>query len=140
MKLENKKLYDVLNVGMNIYYKQFKKPNLIIGTYEFTEEEKMYLSLYLGVLHSKNIISNLYKEQNIDETKEYVLKDNDNKLITFLNMYEESFSVILGDKNFESLEDYFKFLIEQRAVKVYNDFIGIKVKYEKDVPKIKVKA
>ena len=110
--------------GMSIY---IKLENLKIRLRKdlLTQEHKKYLSLYLGILNTKNQISSILNPQNKSlniEVKYNHLDSNE-----YLEIYENNFSNILLDINFESWEDYLNYLLDKDVIKEFNTINNIKI-------------
>ena len=80
-------------------------------------EGKKYLSLYLGIINSPNRISNKYKTIFSELSFEYELLNSD----SYNYLYNLYFAEKLNNINFNSINDYFNFLLEQEVIKKVND-------------------
>ena len=85
---------------------------------EFSLEDKKYLSLYLGVLNTENSITNYLKSKNIN-IKTFI---NFNILSQeeYLKIYNNYFIGILDEINYKYIEDYMRYLLSKKAVKIFN--------------------
>ena len=97
-------------------------------------EDKKNLSLYLGIIHTENCISNLLIESDLKKDTNITYKKLDNK--TFLSIYNKIFKDSLIDIDIKTIEDYFMSLLNKDIVMKLNseynfnpsEFINIKNK------------
>lgn len=105
--------------GMAIF-NLIKDYTLMMGDEELTLEDKKYLSLYLGIINTKNKISLYLKEKEIkfqiDFKCNYKLLSQDE----YLKVYNEYFVDELREISFSSIEENFNFLLSKKIVKEYN--------------------
>ena len=109
--------------GMSIY-KKLENLKIRLRKDLLTQEDKKYLSLYLGILNTNNKMSNILNPRkrilNI-EVKFEKLDMNE-----YIEIYNNNFSSILLDVNFECLDEYTNYLLSKDIVKNFNDINGIK--------------
>jgi len=88
-------------------------------------EDKKYLSLYLGIINTKNKISSYLDKENI----KFNILINFNFLHQdkYLKIYNEYFSDILMDVDFESIENYLTYLLSKDIIKSFNKSNGYHV-------------
>lgn len=77
-------------------------------------EDKKDLSLYLGIIHSENSISNLLLETNLKKDTNLKYKNLEEQ--EMLNIYNEIFKDSLVNLDFQTLENYFYKLLEKKIV------------------------
>ena len=122
MKKETKEIKTSIYFGMSIY-KTIKNCRIKLGSYLLTPDDKKYLSLYLGLIKSKNKVS-----ESLNTRK---MENNIMVNATFLNqeeyikIYMNDFSNIIDNVDFSSIENYLSFLASQDIVKVFNEQNGI---------------
>lgn len=93
--------------------------------------DKRELSLYLGILHSQNHISDKLVKTNIKKHTLITYKKIDSN--TYLELYNLYFKHMINDFNLETIEDFLKWLLTKDIVKSLNreydfnmyDFINI---------------
>lgn len=119
MKENYEEVKQTLYAGMSIF-NSIKDHTLIMGNEEITLEDKKYLSLYLGIINTKNKISLYLKEKEIkfkiDFKYNYKLLNQDE----YLKVYNEYFVDELREISFSSIEENFDFLLSKKVVKEYN--------------------
>lgn len=94
-------------------------------------DDKRELSLYLGILHSQNHISDKLTETNIKKHTLITYKKIDSG--TYLELYNSYFKDMINDFNLETIEEFLKCLLTKDIVKSINreydfnmyDFINI---------------
>ena len=122
MKKETKDIKTSIYFGMSIY-KTIKNCKIKLDSHLLTPEDKKYLSLYLGLIKSKNKIS-----ESLNTRK---MENNIMVSATFLNqeeyvkIYMNDFSNIIDNVDFSSIENYLNFLASQDIVKMFNKRNGI---------------
>ena len=89
-------------------------------------EDKKYISLYLGILYSNNEIGK--KFQTKDNTIYKKVKYNDLTSDELLKTYTDGFVDILTKIDFESINNYFNFLLTNELVSSINKSFRIDVK------------
>lgn len=117
--MENKKLElgSAVYTGICIYNRLRKSIIKIEG--EFVHlEDKIELGLYLGILHSQNSISVLLKETELVNNTKIDYKKLTSK--EFCELYDIYFKNIIDNINRETIEEYFKELLEKEIVKKLN--------------------
>ena len=82
-------------------------------------EDKKDLSLYLGIIHTENSISNLLIESDLKKDTGITYKKLDNK--TILSIYNKIFKDSLIDIKIKTIEDYFFSLLNKDIVIKLND-------------------
>ena len=113
--MKNKKLEigSAVYTGICIYNRLRKSIIQIEG--EFVHlEDKIELGLYLGILHSQNSISKLLRETELVSNT----KIDYNKLTSreFCELYDLYFKNIMNNINRETIDEYFKALLEKEIV------------------------
>lgn len=81
-------------------------------------EDKKYLSLYLGLVNTKNKISLFLKEKEI----KFKLKINYKFLRQeeYLEIYNSYFVEIMNEINFNSIEEHLNYLLSKKVVQDFN--------------------
>lgn len=110
--------------GMSIY-KKLEILRIRLKKDFLTQEEKKYLSLYLGILNTNNKMSNMLNPRkrilNIDVKFDKLDMDE------YIQIYNNSFFNILLGVNFESLDEYTNYLLSKEIIKIFNEINNIQV-------------
>ena len=115
-----------LEIGNSVYtgvciYNSLRKRIVEIDRRFVSLEEKIPLSLYLGILHSQNSISSLLEKTELVRGTKIDYKKLDSK--EFCELYDLYFKDVIYKMNIETLEDYFKILLENNiVVKLNNEY------------------
>lgn len=108
-----------LYTGMAIF-NLIKDYDLTIGREDISLEDKKYLSLYLGIINSKNKISNYLKEKEI----RFRINFNSNpKLLKredYIDLYNKHFIDIFKCINFNSIECNLDYLLNKKIIQEFN--------------------
>ena len=107
--------------GMSIF-NLIKDCELTIKDEVVTLEDKKYLSLYLGIINTKNNISNYLKEKNIRFNNLVTFKGLNHE--EYIKIYNDYFIEILDQINFDSIEQNFEFLLTKDIIKKFNKSNG----------------
>ena len=117
MENNNLEIGSAVYTGICIYNRIRKSIIQIEG--EFVHlEDKIELGLYLGILHSQNNISRLLKETDLVRNTKFDYKKLTSK--EFCELYDLYFKNIINNINRETIEDYFKELLEKEIVMKLN--------------------
>lgn len=115
---------EAIYAGMSIY-NTLKNFSMESSGKEVSLEDKKYISLYLGILYSNNEIGReLHERKNIIYRKVKYNKLNKEEL---LQTYTEGFVDILTQVDFESIFNYFNFLLNNEHVSTINKSYRIEV-------------
>ena len=117
--MENKynDIKDLIYEGVNIY-SEIKNCKLEIEQCKLSIEDKKYLALYLGILNTNNIISKTLKKYNCTYNIQVNCRNLDKQ--NFSNIFNNYFIEIFNNNSFETIYDYFYYLLEQEVVKKFN--------------------
>lgn len=124
MENEVLEVKQALYVGMSIY-KELMNSTIEINRKKLTLEDKKYLSLYLGLINTENSISNALKDPGYRIYKRVKYKQLFNE--EYINIYNEHMVEIFNQIDFNSITNYFEFLLEQEIVKSINRAFRIDV-------------
>lgn len=115
--------------GMSIF-SLIKDTEISIGEGIMSLEDKKYLSLYLGLINTKNTISDYLKSKNVNISTfiNYSFLNNEE----YLKIYNTYFVDILDEINFESIESHFDYLLSKEVVKSFNRNYGYHIDKEVD--------
>lgn len=118
--MENNKLEieNAIYIGVCIY-NNLRKSIVEIEDKFVSLEDKKILSLYLGILHTKNKVSSLLGETDLVKNTKINYKKLDSKL--FYEIYNTYFNDIIDNINKESIEDYFSELLNRNIVIKLNE-------------------
>lgn len=103
--------------GMSIF-NVLKDIEVNMGEEKVSLEDKKYLSLYLGLISTKNCISLFLKEKEINfkfKINYKFLKQDE-----YLEIYNNYFINIIDDINFNSIEEYLNYLLSKKIVQDFN--------------------
>lgn len=134
MEKETKEMKTSIYLGMSIY-RTMKDCRIKFDQYLLTMQDKKYLSLYLGLIKSKNRVSERFKT--------LTMENNIMVNVTFLNqdeyarIYMNDFADIVDKVDFESIDNYLEFLASKDIVRLFNQINGISLVKESNKQLIK---
>ena len=110
---------DILEIRNAIYtgiciYKRLSRTIVKIENEIVSLEDKKDLSLYLGIIHSQNSISNMLMETELKKDTNIGYKMLEER--EFFNVCTTLFNESLINTNFETLEEYFYSLLNKDIV------------------------
>lgn len=111
--------------GMSIY-NIIKDWVISIDCHDLNKQDKKFLALYLGILNTENRISDTFKNNNYAvsiKVKHIILPTE-----KYLEIYNNYFVEIFNQINFDSIDDYFAYLLDKPIIKKVNKVNGIKSK------------
>ena len=117
MENEVLEVKQALYAGMGIY-KELMNSVIEVNSKKLSLEDKKYLSLYLGLLNTENSVSNKLKEPGFRVYKRVKFKPLTKE--EYLNIYEQHFVEIFNQIDFNSITNYFYFLLDQDVVRNIN--------------------
>lgn len=117
MNKVNDEVKTSLYVGMSIF-KLIKDQELNIRNKNLTLEDKKYLSLYLGIINSKNKISTYLKQKEVKFNLKIPFKYLDKE--EYIELYTNYFIDIFKEVNFESIEIHLKYLLSKEIIQIFN--------------------
>ena len=115
MILENNEVKNAIYGGMSIF-NVLKNSIVKVQDKNVSIEDKKYLSLYLGIINSENRISLEFNDLFSEFYLNYELLD----MSLYMDIYLEHFIEIFRNIDFDSIDNYFKFLLEKEIVKKVN--------------------
>lgn len=118
MENEVLEVKQALYAGMSIY-NDLMNSVVDVDNKKLSLEEKKYMSLYLGLLNTENSIS-----IKLQEPKFKVYKRIKYKQLTkeeYINIYKEHFIEIFNQVDFNSVINYFNFLLNNEVVQKLNN-------------------
>lgn len=113
MKKDIQEIKNAIYTGICIY-QRLSKTIVSIENEIVSFEDKKDLSLYLGIIHSENSISNLLLKTELKKDTNIKYKKIDEQEMK--NIYNKIFRDSLIQLNFETIEDYFSSLLEKDIV------------------------
>lgn len=120
MKNENKEIEIAIYTAVCIY-NRLRKSIVEINESFVPIEDKIELSLYLGILHTQNSISNQLGETLLIKNTKINYKKLNSK--EFNDLYELYFKDIINNINMESLQSYFQELLSKSIIiKLNNEY------------------
>lgn len=117
MEKEILEVKQALYAGMSIY-KELMNSIVEVNSKNLSLEDKKYMSLYLGLLNTENSISNKLKEPGFRVYKKLNYKQLTKE--EYINIYNEHFVEIFNQIDFNSIINYFEFLLNQSIVQNIN--------------------
>ena len=120
MILENNEVKNAIYSGMSIF-NVLKNSIVEVDNKKVSLEDKKYLSLYLGVINSENIISLEFNDLFSKLYLDYELLD----MSLYMDIYIEYFIEIFKNIDFGSIKNYFEYLLEKEIIKKVNNDNGI---------------
>lgn len=103
--------------GMSIF-DLIKDVDIILEKQVITLQDKKYLSLYLGIINTNNIISEYLKSKNINIGTfinfRYLNPEE------YLDIYNKYFVDIFKEISFESINDNLEYLLDKEIIKKFN--------------------
>lgn len=134
MEKETKEIKTSIYLGMSIY-RTMKDCRIKFDQYLLTMQDKKYLSLYLGLIKSKNRVSERFKtltmENNIMVNATFLNQDE------YARIYMNDFADIVDKIDFESIDNYLEFLASKDIVRLFNQINGISLVKESNKQLIK---
>ncbi len=134
MEKETKEMKTSIYLGMSIY-RTMKDCRIKFDQYLLTMQDKKYLSLYLGLIKSKNRVSERFKtltmENNIMVNATFLNQDE------YARIYMNDFADIVDKVDFESIDNYLEFLASKDIVRLFNQINGISLVKESNKQLIK---
>lgn len=134
MEKEPKEIKTSIYLGMSIY-RTMKDCRIKFDQYLLTMQDKKYLSLYLGLIKSKNRVSERFKtltmENNIMVNATFLNQDE------YARIYMNDFADIVDKVDFESIDNYLEFLASKDIVRLFNQINGISLVKESNKQLIK---
>ena len=110
--------------GMSIF-DLIKDIDINIEGSSISLSDKKYLSLYLGVINTKNKITDYLKKQNINIGTfinfKYLKQDE------YIRIYNNYFVEIFEQINFESIELNLNYLLSKKVIKCFNKSYGYNI-------------
>ena len=135
MEKETKEMKTSIYLGMSIY-RTMKDCRIKFDQYLLTMQDKKYLSLYLGLIKSKNRVSERFKtltmENNIMVNATFLNQDE------YARIYMNDFADIVDKVDFESIDNYLEFLASKDIVRLFNQINGISLVKESNKQLIKI--
>ena len=120
-----KQNYDEVKVslyeGMSIF-NVLKDCDVNMNNEVVSLEDKKYISMYIGLINSKNSISLYLKEKNIKFKFGFNYKFL--KQEEYLEIYNSYFVEILKEIDFNSIEQHFNYLLNKKIVQDFNKCNG----------------
>lgn len=117
MENERLEIENAIYTGICIYNSLSKRIVEIEGRF-VSLADKRELSLYLGLIHSQNSISDKLNETDLKKHTYIAYKKLDYN--SFYESYNLYFKDIVYDLNLETVEDLFKYLLSKDIVKRIN--------------------
>ena len=134
MEKETKEIKTSIYLGMSIY-RTMKDCRIKFDQYLLTMQDKKYLSLYLGLIKSKNRVSERFKtltmENNITVNATFLNQEE------YVRIYMNDFADIVDKVDFESIDNYLEFLASKDIVRLFNQINGISLVKESNKQLIK---
>lgn len=134
MEKETKEIKTSIYLGMSIY-RTMKDCRIKFDQYLLTMQDKKYLSLYLGLIKSKNRVSEKFKtltmENNIMVNATFLNQEE------YASIYMNDFADIVDKVDFESIDNYLEFLASKDIVRLFNQINGISLVKESNKQLIK---
>lgn len=134
MEKETKEIKTSIYLGMSIY-RTMKDCRIKFNQYLLTMQDKKYLSLYLGLIKSKNRVSERFKtltmENNITVNATFLNQEE------YVRIYMNDFADIVDKVDFESIDNYLEFLASKDIVRLFNQINGISLVKESNKQLIK---
>lgn len=113
MKNEILEVKQALYAGMSIY-KELMNSIVEINGKKITLEDKKYMSIYLGMLNTENIISTKLKEPGYRVYKRVKYKQLTNE--EYMNIYKEHFVELFNQMDFNSIVNCFNSLLDNEVI------------------------
>lgn len=119
MKENCEEVKRALYAGMAIL-NLIKNYDLSIDGENISLEDKKYLSLYLGIINSKNKVSSYLKEKEIKFRINFNFNPKLLKKEDYLEIYNKYFVDIFNDINFNSIECNLDYLLNKEIIQEFN--------------------
>ena len=112
-----------LYTGMAIF-NLIKDYDLNIGRDNISLEDKKYLSLYLGIMNTKNRISSYLKEKEIRFRINFNCNPKLLRKEDYIQLYNKYFVDIFNEINFNSIECNLDYLLNKKIIQEFNRYNG----------------
>ena len=118
--MENKmnEVKQSIYAGMSIY-KEIMNCQIKIDNKKISLEDKKILSLYLGIVSTNNEVSNFLNLNNIYYNIQ--VKYETLNFEEYLEIYNDNFTNIFREIDFENIFNYFEYLLNNPIIKKYNE-------------------
>jgi len=116
-------------VKMTIYegmaiFNLIKDYDLSIDKENISLEDKKYLSLYLGIMSTKNKITEYLEKNKINFKTYFNFNKKILKIEDYIELYNNYFVEIFNEINFDSIYKYIKYLLGKKIVQDFNEANG----------------
>lgn len=116
-------------VKMSVYagmaiFNLIKDYDLSIDRENISLEDKKYLSLYLGIINSKNRISSYLKEKEIRFSINFNCNPKLLKKEDYIEIYNKYFVDLFNEINFNSIECNLDYLLNKKIIQKFNRYNG----------------
>ena len=115
--MEREKIKKSIYAGMSIY-NAIENKKIIINNKIITNEDKKYISLYLGLLDITNIC------EDVEVIYEKLSKEE------YLEVYKNNFVEIIKLINFDSLNEYLNYILSKDIINLFNEKYEININKE----------
>lgn len=112
---EKEEVKNAIYAGMSIF-NVLKNSILKIDEENVSLEDKKYISLYLGIINSENKISYEFNDLFSELHMNYRLLD----MSSYIELYIEDFVEIFENIDFNSIDNYFNYLLEKEIIRKVN--------------------
>lgn len=117
MKEKNEEVKKTIYAGMSIF-DIIKDLEINMNKESISLEDKKYLSLYLGIINTKNEVSKYLEEKeikfNFKINFKYLKKEK------YLEIYNNYFVDVFNEVSFESIEENLNSLLNKKVVQDFN--------------------
>lgn len=117
MKENYREVKTTIYAGMSIF-NLIKDIDITLENQIITLDDKKYLSLYLGIMNTNNVVSNYLRGKNIKIGTfinfKYLSHDQ------YLDIYNKYFTDIFNEIGFESINDNLEYLLNKKIIKMFN--------------------
>jgi len=116
-------------VKMTIYegmaiFNLIKDYDLSIDKENISLDDKKYLSLYLGIMSTKNKITEYLEKNKINFKTYFNFNKKILKIEDYIELYNNYFVEIFNEINFDSIYKYIKYLLGKKIVQDFNEANG----------------
>ena len=116
-------------VKMTIYegmaiFNLIKDYDLSIDKENISLVDKKYLSLYLGIMSTKNKITEYLEKNKINFKTYFNFNKKILKIEDYIELYNNYFVEIFNEINFDSIYKYIKYLLGKKIVQDFNEANG----------------
>jgi len=116
-------------VKMTIYegmaiFNLIKDYDLSIDKENINLKNKKYLSLYLGIMSTKNKITEYLEKNKINFKTYFNFNKKILKIEDYIELYNNYFVEIFNEINFDSIYKYIKYLLGKKIVQDFNEANG----------------